>query len=109
MKISIHPKYNDSAYVVCNSCGTKHVVGGTRDALSIEICANCHPFYTGKEQVLVDTENRINRFEKLKAAASSNIVIKKRVKSESRKTSRADEIKATPAITLRDMMKNINK
>ncbi|MDI9818451.1 MULTISPECIES: 50S ribosomal protein L31 [unclassified Legionella] len=60
MKASIHPVYNN-INVTC-SCG--HTFG-TRSTLaqdlSIEVCANCHPFYTGKQK-LVDTGGRVQRF-----------------------------------------------
>lgn len=60
MKASIHPNY-EVMTVTC-SCGhvfeTRSTLG---DKLSIEVCANCHPFYTGKQK-LVDTAGRVQKF-----------------------------------------------
>lgn len=61
MQADIHPKY-DEVNVVCN-CGNTFTVKSTigRPDLHIEICSNCHPFYTGKQKV-IDTEGMIQKF-----------------------------------------------
>ena len=59
MKTGIHPTYYDEAQVVC-SCGHTYVTGATKPELRVEICSNCHPFFTG-EQRIVDTEGRVER------------------------------------------------
>jgi large subunit ribosomal protein L31 len=46
----------------CTNCGSVYSLGSTIQNLSIEICGNCHPFYTGKS-VLVDTAGRIEKFQ----------------------------------------------
>lgn len=61
MKPDIHPNYVDST-VKC-SCGNVFTTRSTKDALSVELCNDCHPFYTGKQK-LVDTGGRVERFEK---------------------------------------------
>ena len=61
MKNGIHPVYHSTATVKC-VCGAKHVIGSTVEHMEVEICSNCHPFYTGK-QTLVDTAGRIERFK----------------------------------------------
>ncbi len=60
MKASIHPDYNQTS-VTCASCGTVYTTGSTRKNLTIGICANCHPFFTG-QQKFVDTAGRIEKF-----------------------------------------------
>lgn len=60
MKKEIHPAYFPKAVVIC-SCGAKHVIGSTREKMTVEICSKCHPFYTGKEK-LVDTAGRVEKF-----------------------------------------------
>jgi len=67
MKKDIHPKYNDKSVVTC-ACGATFPVGSTMDKITVEICSQCHPFYTGNEKVL-DTAGRVDRFKK-RAAAS---------------------------------------
>jgi large subunit ribosomal protein L31 len=47
--------------IVCTTCGTQWKVGSTRTGLRVEICSNCHPFYTG-EQRIVDTAGQVDRF-----------------------------------------------
>ncbi|MCE2458833.1 MAG: 50S ribosomal protein L31 [Dehalococcoidia bacterium] len=59
MKTGIHPEYYAEATVIC-SCGHSYVTGATKPELRIEICSNCHPFFTG-EQRIVDTEGRVER------------------------------------------------
>jgi large subunit ribosomal protein L31 len=66
MKTDIHPKY-DECRVHC-SCGNEFVTRSTVDSMRVELCAECHPFYTGKQK-LVDTGGRVERFQKRYAAA----------------------------------------
>ena len=69
MKKEIHPKYNISSKVTC-ACGTSFVVGSTLEEIKVEICSQCHPFYTGNEKVL-DTAGRVDRFKKRAAVAKT--------------------------------------
>jgi len=61
MKADIHPKFHKEAQATC-ACGTIFKVGSTQEKLSVEICSNCHPFYTGNEKVL-DTAGRVEKFK----------------------------------------------
>lgn len=63
MKAGIHPNYHE-INVTC-SCGNTFQTRSTmdRDVLSVEVCSQCHPFYTGKQK-MVDTGGRIDRFNK---------------------------------------------
>jgi large subunit ribosomal protein L31 len=63
MKDGIHPKWYPEARVVCLACGNTFTTGSTRPQLNVDVCSNCHPFYTG-EQRIVDTEGRVDRFYK---------------------------------------------
>uniref|UniRef100_A0A831Z179 Large ribosomal subunit protein bL31 n=1 Tax=candidate division WWE3 bacterium TaxID=2053526 RepID=A0A831Z179_UNCKA len=65
-KENLHPTYYPEAKVTCTSCGTTYSIGSTQPELKVEVCANCHPFYTGKE-ILLDTEGRVEKFEKKRA------------------------------------------
>lgn len=62
MKQGIHPAWHTTP-VRCMTCGTTWTTGSTVDSLTVEICSNCHPFYTG-EQRIVDTEGRVDKFMK---------------------------------------------
>jgi len=61
MKEGIHPKYGESR-VVC-ACGHSWTTRSTLKEIHVEICSNCHPFFTGKQK-LVDTAGRVERFQK---------------------------------------------
>ena len=66
MKPDIHPEYN-TITVHC-ACGASHQVRSTRGIDQVDICSECHPFYTGKQK-LVDTAGRVERFRKKYAKA----------------------------------------
>lgn len=59
MKQGIHPVYNETT-VKC-ACGNIFETRATKADIRIEICSNCHPFFTGKHKLL-DTEGRVERF-----------------------------------------------
>lgn len=61
MKTSIHPNYVE-AHVRC-MCGNEFTTRATQDEIHVEVCSNCHPFYTGRQK-LVDTGGRVERFQR---------------------------------------------
>lgn len=61
MKSDIHPTYFPQAKIVC-VCGAVHVAGSTQEKINVEICANCHPFYTGKQKI-IDSARRVEKFQ----------------------------------------------
>jgi len=61
MKNGIHPNYVKTT-IIC-ACGNEIEVGSTKNDIKVEICSQCHPFFTGKQK-LVDTAGRIERFRK---------------------------------------------
>lgn len=61
MKKGIHPEYG-KAIVRC-ACGNTFETGSTKKEIHVEICSNCHPFYTGKQK-FVDSAGRIEKFNK---------------------------------------------
>ena len=61
MKKDIHPQYEE-ATVHC-SCGNTFTTRSTKKELHVELCSQCHPFYTGKQK-LVDSGGRVDRFKK---------------------------------------------
>jgi len=62
MKPEIHPSYE--AVTVNCSCGNSFETNSTvgKDNLTIEVCSECHPFFTGKQKLL-DTEGRVDKFK----------------------------------------------
>jgi large subunit ribosomal protein L31 len=61
MKKGIHPKYEPTT-ITC-VCGNVIETRSTAKDIKVEICSNCHPFYTGKQK-LVDTAGRVERFKR---------------------------------------------
>ncbi|MFC5467341.1 50S ribosomal protein L31 [Cohnella suwonensis] len=61
MKPSIHPKYN-IVTATC-VCGNTFETGSIKSTVKVEICSNCHPFYTGKQK-LIDAGGRVDKFKK---------------------------------------------
>ncbi len=68
MKKEIHPQYFENAKITC-ACGNIFTLGSTRESIEVEICSNCHPFYTGNDKVL-DTAGRVEKFKTKRAAAA---------------------------------------
>jgi large subunit ribosomal protein L31 len=68
VKDGIHPKYYD-VEVRC-ACGNTFKTRSTKPQLHLEICSNCHPFFTGRQK-LIDTEGRVERFTKKFGAQTS--------------------------------------
>jgi large subunit ribosomal protein L31 len=68
MKKEIHPKVFDT--VIKCACGATYETKSTEKEIHVEICSNCHPFFTGKQKFL-DTAGRIERFQKKYAKKES--------------------------------------
>jgi len=62
LKDKIHPKYN--RVIAHFACGNEFEVGSTKEAIKVEICSKCHPFYTGNKSRVVDTTGRVDKFKK---------------------------------------------
>ncbi len=62
MKPKIHPQYYPQATITC-ACGKVYTTGSTVEKIQIEVCAACHPFYTGKQK-LVDAARRVDKFQR---------------------------------------------
>ena len=88
MKADIHPEYV-LATVRC-SCGNEFQTRSTKSELHVEVCSNCHPFYTGKQK-LMDTGGRVERFQRRleKAGAPARLASAMAQLSEGRPSSRA--------------------
>lgn len=74
MKKDIHPQFYPEAKATC-ACGAIFAVGSTKEALSVEICSECHPFYTGTDKIM-DTAGRIDRFKAKQSKASPKSLFK---------------------------------
>ena len=81
MKAEIHPTYYPDAKVTCASCGTTWTTGSTKKEIRVDICSNCHPFFTGESQRILDIEGQVDRFYK-KLSARQTYVEQQKVKEE---------------------------
>lgn len=95
MKTTIHPQYYHDAKVTC-ACGNTFTTGSTKQAIKVDICSKCHPFFTG-QQKFVDTVGRIEKFQNKQKAAAAKPYKKK----EEKKTEEALRPR-----TLREMLQN---
>jgi len=87
MKKDIHPRYYPNAKAKC-ACGATFCVGSTKPEIQIEICSQCHPFYTGKEK-LIDVAGRVEKFKARREKATKTTAGKKqRTKKERGKRKR---------------------
>lgn len=68
MKPAIHPDYHETK-VTC-VCGNTFTTGSTLHEIRVEICAKCHPFFTGQQRI-VDSEGRVERFKRKYAKAQA--------------------------------------
>ena len=89
MQEAIHPTYYPKAKVSCSGCGREFTVGSTAKEIRVELCSQCHPFYTGKQK-LVDTAGRVERFQARAAKAAKTA----KAKSKDSKPAEASKAKA---------------
>lgn len=82
MKAKIHPTWYPEAKITC-ACGNSFTLGATVPELRLEVCSNCHPFYTGQMKY-VDTAGRVDAFR----ARVKKVSTKKVSKTEKRKLKR---------------------
>ncbi len=92
MKENIHPKYNKTV-AVC-ACGAQYEIGSTKENLKVEICSACHPLFTGKQKLL-DTEGRVQKFQKKYAGVSAVKRAPQKKKIVKKKTAAKPAKKAT--------------
>lgn len=102
MKAKIHPQYYPDCVVTC-ACGNTFTTGSTLPAIKVDICSQCHPFFTGKMK-FIDTMGRVEKFSKQFKAAQSQ----KFVKKADRKKKQAQAEAKTP-LTLKEMLEQGKK
>lgn len=86
MKASIHPKWYVDAKVTC-ACGNTFTVGATVPTIQVDVCSNCHPFYTGQIK-FIDTAGRVDAFKTKMAGGTKDFVSK----NERRKLKKQEEM-----------------
>lgn len=96
MKKGIHPQTHKDCVVTC-ACGNTFTTMSTQEAIRVEICSMCHPFYTG-QQKFVDTEGRIEKFNK-----KLEISKERKVKSSKKPRGKQEKTQKAPA-TLKELL-----
>ncbi len=92
MREGIHPDY-PAATVSC-ACGNSFVTRSTRGDFQVDVCAACHPFYTGTQK-LIDAAGRVDRFRKRYGDTSAKAAADK--KPAAKKEKAAEKVEAAPA------------
>ncbi len=104
MKANIHPTWYPEAKVSC-ACGQTFISGSTIPEIRVEICSNCHPFFTG-QQKFVDTLGQVDRF--IKKSETSKVKQEERKKiMEARQNKIVDKKKDKPS--LKDLLMQARK
>lgn len=98
MKSSIHPKWYSDAKVSC-ACGNTFTVGSTKPEIKVEICFNCHPFFTG-EMKFVDTLGRVEKFQQKQQVGSQMAAVM--AEKKKKKKEREDSLRQPKS--LKDML-----
>lgn len=80
MKTAIHPAYHSAAKITC-ACGEVYTIGSTLEAIDVELCSKCHPFYTGKQKIL-DSAHRVEKFEARSSQKQGEVKSKSEKKAE---------------------------
>jgi len=101
MKAGIHPEFKKTV-VTCLGCNTKFDSMSTVDEITVELCSNCHPFYTGKQK-LVDTAGRVDRFKAQREAAEKRATA--RVKKASKTIEKVEKDTKAELGKLKDELK----
>jgi large subunit ribosomal protein L31 len=104
MKTSIHPTYYTDVHVKC-ACGNSFATGSTKRNIHLDICAACHPFYTG-EMKYVDIAGRVDKFNERMQTAFHKTYMKKKDKKKAKKDAEQAALKAAPQ-TMKEMMAQV--
>lgn len=104
MKADIHPTWYPQARVTC-ACGNTFTVGATVPEINVEVCYNCHPYYTGQMKY-VDTAGRVEAF-KTKQARATKLVVSKTEKRRLKRLKKIQEEMERPE-TLEELRKTVS-
>lgn len=100
MKSNTHPTWHNAAVVTC-SCGNTFTTGSTLPTIHVDICSQCHPFFTG-EMKFVDVQGRVEKFQ---AKMKQSEGFRSSKKSKKTKETRSNQ----PAKSLKEMLTEVKK
>lgn len=101
MKADIHPTWHEEATVTC-ACGHTFTVGAAKPEIRVDICSNCHPFFTGKMK-FIDTQGRVEKFKKKQEEGAK----KSAALAEKKKKKQAKERQVREQKSLKDMLSSM--
>ena len=104
VKANIHPTWYQEAKVTC-ACGNTFITGSTLPEIRVEICSNCHPFFTG-QQKFVDTLGQVERFSQKREAAKTRQA-ERQIADKAKKTRYEEARKDKP--TLKELLMQARK
>lgn len=105
MKAQIHPKWFKEAKISC-ACGNTFTAGATMPEINVEVCSQCHPFYTGQMKYL-DAAGRVEAFKTKLSQASKTVVSKADKRKLKREKRIQDEISRPDTLT--ELRKTVKK
>ncbi|NBS67543.1 50S ribosomal protein L31 [bacterium] len=104
MKANIHPEYFPTATIAC-ACGATYTTGSVKEHIDIELCATCHPFFTGKQKI-VDTARRVEKFTNRAEAKADGVATAKEKAAKKAERAKAKEAKRADRDT---SIKSVNR
>lgn len=107
MKKDVHPTYHTDVTVTC-ACGNTFVTGSIASVIKLDICSNCHPFYTG-QQKFVDTEGKVDKFVRQREQALTQPVASKRKLKQKKGRIAVRSDRSSAAKTLKQMIDDVRK
>lgn len=104
MKQGIHPRWYPNTKVIC-ACGANFTTGSTVPEIRVEICSNCHPFFTGQTK-FVDTLGQVERFQK---KVQDSVVKKQNIKEVQERRTAKVQVEKSDKPTLKDLLLQARK
>ncbi len=92
MQAKLHPTYHSAVKVTCLSCNNSFESGSTKEALTVELCSQCHPFFTGKQKI-IDSARRVEKFQERLVKKAAKPARTKRAKLSEKKAKRSEKQK----------------
>lgn len=104
MKQGIHPTWYPNTKVIC-ACGANFTTGSTMREIRVDICSNCHPFFTGQTK-FVDTLGQVERFQK---KVQDSVVKKQKIKEVQERRTVKVQVEKSDKPTLKDLLLQARK
>lgn len=101
MKSGIHPTYHNDAVIQC-VCGAVYPAGSSKERVDIELCAACHPFFTGQQKI-VDTARRVEKFTERTTSKQDAVLTSKEKAAKKAERAQAKAAKKANSTTIKSV------